>query len=77
MNINVLFKVPERARKYIVSVWNFVYTTKSLSKERGWSLVEGVLYGTYWAIVDSDYPEDFTGEDLNKVLKYYDRWFSL
>lgn len=77
MKMSVLNKLPEHAHNYIVSLWDFVYIHKSLNRERAHALMEGVLYGLYWAAQSSDYPEDFTGEDMSDVLHYYSKWFSL
>lgn len=77
MKLNTLNKIPPLAHLYIVHTWGLVYTHKTISKGRGWNLVEGVLYGIYWTVVDSDSPENFTGDDLNAVLRYYEKWFSL
>lgn len=77
MKLKTLDKLPKQAHSYIVSLWQMVYIHKCLSQERAHALMEGVLYGLYWGAQVSDYPEDFTGEDMAEILHYYDKWFSL
>lgn len=77
MKMSTLNKLPEQAHNYILSLWAHVYINKSLDRERGHALMEGVLYGLYWGAQASDNPEDFTGEDMAEILHYYDKWFSL